>query len=137
MARPRALPARRVATVVARPAVSRLCRLAGLMGVAACATEGGNAVSPDVANAHVATLAIQPLPVSVYAGDTVQLAADARDGAGRPVHGARVTWTSGNEALAIVVPDGRLVGTGHGTVTVTARAGLATASADVRVRLTA
>lgn len=120
-----------------RGVASRVAGTCALIALAGCAAEGGNALSPDDANDRVATLVIQPTSVTVYAGDTVQLAADARDGAGRAVEGASVTWSSSNEALASVAPGGRLVGTGHGVVTVTATAGIARASADLSVRLTA
>ena len=120
-----------------RGVASRVVVSCAAVALAGCAAEGGNALSPDDINDRVATLAIQPVSMTVYAGDTVQLAVDARDGAGRVVDGATVTWTSGNEALASFAPGGRLVGKGHGTVTVTAAAGVARATADLPVRLTA
>ncbi len=116
--------------------VARLAASAALLLVGACSGESGNAIAPDGVNARVASLSVRQLSAPLYAGDTVQLVADARDVIGQAVDGASISWSVSNAALASVASGGKLVGKGHGAVTVTATAGQASASADVAVRLT-
>jgi len=110
--------------------------LGAVAGLAACSGEGGNALSPTAINARVATLAIEPVAAPLLAGDTVQLVAVARDDAGRVVDRAFVTWSVSDTGKATLLPGGRLVGLGHGAVTVTASAGHASASTALALRLT-
>jgi len=115
---------------------SRVVRVATLLLVGACSGESGNAIAPDGVNALVASLAVREVAAPLYAGDTIQLVADARDATGRALEGATITWSVSSEALASVASGGRLVGKGHGAVTVTATAGQASATVPVTVRLT-
>ncbi len=125
----------RVGSGAAR-ALRSLAAASALAGIAACSGESGNALSPGAINASVATISIEPVPAPLLAGDTVQLAAVARDDEGRVVERANLTWSVSDEQRASLLPGGRLVGVGHGPVTVSASAGSATASAAVSARLT-
>ena len=66
-------------------------------------------------------------------GETVQLAASVLDGNGQPVVNAEVTWSSNDEAVAIVSAQGLVTAVSNGSVTITARSGSATASIPVTV----
>ena len=114
----------------------RVAAVAAVLLAGACSGESGNAIAPDGVNALVVSLAVRPVASPVYAGDTVPLVADARDAAGRRVEGTTIAWSVSNDALASVAPGGRLVGKGHGAVTVTATAGQARVTAEVALRLT-
>ena len=107
-----------------------------LATTAGCAGEAVNAIAPDSDNARVASVAIRAVDAPLFAGDTVQLMAEARDDAGRVVPDASIGWTVSNDTRAVVDQRGRLVGVGHGPLTVTATAGRATASREVITRLT-
>lgn len=112
--------------------------VATLVMLAACSGEYGNATSPPPdANARVATLAVNALSGPVYAGDTVRLSAVAHDATGLVVDGVRVQWSLSDSTLASVDANGVLLGRGHGSVRVSASAGVGAATMDVRVALTA
>jgi hypothetical protein len=125
----------KIGSGAARP-VMAFAAASALAGLSACSGESGNALSPGAINARVATVAIEPVTSPILAGDTVQLVAVARDDAGRVVERASVNWSVQDQSRATVLPGGRLVGVGHGTVSVTASAGRATASAGVPLHLT-
>ena len=67
-------------------------------------------------------------------GDTVRLAAEARDANGHPVAGARITWRSRDTAVASIDSAGVVTAEGNGTATIAATEGGATGEADVTVR---
>lgn len=115
---------------------SRLALLPLVWALSACLGEGGNATAPVDVNARVATLQVEGPAAALLVGDTAQLSAVARDDAGTVVEGATVTWSVDDASLAELGGQGRLVGVGHGVVTVTASAGLARATRAVTVRLT-
>jgi YVTN family beta-propeller protein len=83
----------------------------------------------------VATVGVTP-PITTLAslGSTVQLAAAPQDANGNPVTGASVTWSSSDNAIALVGPTGLVtaMATG-GPVTVTATAGGKSGTATVTV----
>ena len=66
-------------------------------------------------------------------GETVQLAATVLDQNGKPVAGAVVNWSSSEEEVATISPQGLVTAVGNGTVQITATAGSALARAEVRV----
>lgn len=112
--------------------------VAALLVLPACSSEYGNATSPPPdANARVATLAISALSDPVYAGDTARLVVVAHDAAGLVVDGVRAQWALSDSTVASVDANGLLLGRGHGSVRVSATAGLGTATMDVAVALTA
>ncbi|MDE2847552.1 MAG: leucine-rich repeat domain-containing protein [Gemmatimonadota bacterium] len=66
-------------------------------------------------------------------GETVQFSAAVLDQNGQPVDGAVVTWSSSDEAVATVSPQGLVTAVSNGTAQITARAGNASASVTVTV----
>ncbi|MDE2753093.1 MAG: Ig-like domain-containing protein [Gemmatimonadota bacterium] len=66
-------------------------------------------------------------------GASAQLTAVVRDQNGRAIPGAAVTWSSSDEAVAVVDASGLVTAAGAGTATVTAAAGGATGTAAVTV----
>ncbi|HUQ00937.1 MAG TPA: Ig-like domain-containing protein, partial [Kofleriaceae bacterium] len=92
-------------------------------GVTITATSDGRAGTATIAvTGPVATVTVGPssLPPMIV-GATAQLVADARDAAGRPVPGRRVTWTSSDQDIGRIAATGLLVANGiGGPVTITA-----------------
>lgn len=79
-------------------------------------------------------VAVTPGTVSLAAvGDTVRLAAEVRDGAGRPLPGVAVSWTSSDPSVATVSGSGLVTAVGDGTASVTATSGSASGIAIVTV----
>ncbi|MET0395524.1 MAG: Ig-like domain-containing protein [Longimicrobiaceae bacterium] len=66
-------------------------------------------------------------------GRTLQLAAEVRDAAGRPIAGGVVAWSSSDTTLARVSAAGEVTGVRRGVVRVTATSGAATGSVSLRV----
>ena len=108
-----------------------------LGAVVGCAGDSGNATAPTDPASRVASVVVGAVSELVFAGDTIQLVAVARDDAGRVLERVTVGWSSSANSIATIDASGRLVGVGHGTVTVTASAGRATAAALLPVHLTA
>jgi uncharacterized protein YjdB len=73
-----------------------------------------------VSSVTVSSVSISPANPQVAVGQTLQMTATARDAGGNPIPGKAATWTSSNEAVATVTPNGGLV-RGHavGNATVT------------------
>ncbi len=69
-------------------------------------------------------------------GETVQLAAEARDANGHEVAGAVFSWESSDVPVATVDAEGVVTAAGNGTATITAAAGSASGTAVVTVRQT-
>lgn len=85
------------------------------------ATEGVSAsVTITVSNVGVASVQINPPSGSLGQGQSLQLAATARDAAGNILTGRTVVWSSSNETIATVGSTGRVVGIAAGTATITA-----------------
>ena len=81
-----------------------------------------------------ATVAIQPDTVGLNAlGQTVRLAAEVRDRAGRAMEGVAVSWSSGDTLIATVDSAGLVTAAGNGTTTVAATADSASGQAAVTV----
>ena len=81
-----------------------------------------------------ATVAIQPDTVGLNAlGQTVRLAAEVRDRAGRAMEGVPVSWSSGDTLIATVDSAGLVTAAGNGTTTVAATADSASGQAAVTV----
>lgn len=75
------------------------------------------------AAAQVASVTVTPGGATLIAGNGLTLAAAVRDGAGRPVPGARVTWSVVPFDVATIDSAGRLTALRQGHATVTAAAG--------------
>ena len=87
---------------------------------------GAVTVSP----APVASVAVSPTSATLIVGQTLQLEAQPRDAAGRPLDGRTVTWSSNRPDIARVTSTGIVAAVSPGTATVTAssegRSGTAT-----------
>ncbi len=80
------------------------------------------------------SIAIEPVSATLMSlGETVQLTAIVLDGNGQPVADASVTWQSSDTVVATVSAQGLVTAVGNGRVTITARSGNASATADVTV----
>ena len=83
--------------------------------------EGKSDISTvSVTQAPVATVAIVPNPLSMSVTQSTQLTAVARDANGAVLTGRPVTWTSSDNAIATVSPEGMLKAIAEGTATITA-----------------
>jgi len=81
----------------------------------------------------VASVVLSPSPISVTAGQTVQLSATTKAADGSTLTGRALTWASSNAKVATVSSSGLLTGVGAGTAAISAMSeGQAdTASAEV------
>lgn len=70
----------------------------------------------------VATVELQTGTLLIEVGDTVQFSATPKDGNGHALN-RPVTWGSSNNSVATVDENGRIIGTGVGSVTISAASG--------------
>lgn len=70
----------------------------------------------------VATVEIQPTTALISVDDTLLFTATAKDASGTTLN-RTITWTSSDPAVATVDATGQVIGTGVGSVTITASAG--------------
>src|SRR6478735_8615018 len=73
----------------------------------ACGGDGGDLQAPPTA---VATVVVQAAESTLAAGQSVQLAATARDAQGNPVTGQTFTWATTNATIATVSETGLVTG---------------------------
>lgn len=95
----------------------------GAAGVAAvtATSEGVSVTATVTVNPEpVAAVTISPNTVSLEIGDSSQLSAAPKDGAGNLVTGRRISWSTSNEGIAAVSPTGLVSGTSEGTATISA-----------------
>lgn len=85
------------------PALASRSVIAGVMTLVLSACDG-----PTEA-ARVATLSIDPSPLSLASGGSARLSVVARDAAGRELADVAVRWTSSDTAVAAVDASGRVV----------------------------
>ena len=81
----------------------------------------------------VGSVAVTPAADTVELGDTLRLSAEAFDGNGHRVAGARFEWRSSDTAVARVDQTGLVTGAGEGTAAITAAAADANAAAEIAV----
>jgi hypothetical protein len=104
---------------------------AGMLGVEIRAGNQGPVVP-------VATVEVTPASAIVAVGGTVQLTASVKDGAGEPLDGRVVTWTSDAPGIADVSTTGLVTGWGAGgPVTITATSEGKSGTSSVTVTATA
>ncbi len=98
------------------------------------ATAGSVADSATVTvSQQVSTVEVTPSVDTLVAGDTLRLAAEARDANGHVVEGAESSWSSSDTAVAVVDETGLVTGTGAGQVEVSATSSGVTGGAMVDV----
>jgi hypothetical protein len=85
-------------------------------------------------NPGLVSLTLEPTAFTLVVGETVQLTGTLRDGAGNPVSGATVAWTTSDATRAQVTSSGRVTGMAAGPATITAASGGDTATAAITVR---
>ncbi len=100
----------------------------GVLAVAACGEDTPTAAPPVCA---VSNVAITSAPATVTVGNlgVLEVQVTATNCATAPV----VTWTSSNDALAIVSPSGVVTGVTAGNVTITATAGGKSSSTPMQI----
>jgi uncharacterized protein YjdB len=81
----------------------------------------------------VASVTVSPAAASVTIGQTVQLAAVAKDSSGNPLTGRSITWSSGTQAVATVSGSGLVTGAGAGAATITGASGGKSGTATITV----
>ena len=94
-----------------------------IVGLAACGGGGDGGTSPTPVNPgqKLATIRVTNPTVSLNAGSSVTIAAQALDAAGAVITSASgYTFTSSAPAIAEVQSDGAILGIGAGTATITA-----------------
>ena len=102
----------------------------------AVSSEGQSAIAViNVTQRPVATVTVLPATAQTSIGNTVQLSAATFDSDGNLLSNRTVLWSSSNESVATVDPQGLVRGTGLGTATIGATSEGKTGSATVDVRL--
>ncbi|HTK52478.1 MAG TPA: Ig-like domain-containing protein [Gemmatimonadaceae bacterium] len=91
---------------------------------------GAVTVSP----APVASVAVSPTSATLIVGETLQLEAQPRDGAGRPLAGRAVTWSTNQADVATVTSTGIVAALSPGTATITASSEGRTGTATIVVQ---
>lgn len=135
-----------VAWTSSNPQVARI----GSDGVLLCLTPGTTTISASVGPVtgqrvlrvtprppgpvDVASVVVAPVIVSLDIGSAQQLTATLKDFAGANIIGREVTWSTSNEAIAIVSADGVVTARSTGTAIITASSGAQRGGAEIAVR---
>ncbi len=85
-------------------------------------------------NPGLVSLTLEPTAFTLVVGETVQLTGTLRDGAGNPVSGSTVAWTTSDATRAHVTSSGLVTGMAAGSATITAASGGDAATAAITVR---
>ena len=107
-----------VATVSATGLVAALSTGNAIITATVEGKSGVGAIT--VAPAPVASVAVSPTSATLLVGQTLQLEAQPRDAAGRPLDGRTVTWSSNQPDVATVTSTGVVAAMSPGTATITA-----------------
>lgn len=91
---------------------------------------GAVTVSP----APVASVAVSPTAATLIVGETLQLEAQPLDGAGRPLAGRAVTWSTNRPDVATVTSTGTVAAISPGTASITASSEGRTGTATIVVQ---
>jgi hypothetical protein len=83
--------------------------------------------------APVGSVTVTPGTAGLTAGDTIRLSAEVKDGAGNPLTGRAVTWSTSSAGVATVSTTGLVTGVAAGPATITAASEGQTGSATVSV----
>jgi uncharacterized protein YjdB len=110
-----------------------IARREGTATVTATSEGRRGTVRVTVTPPGVATVRVTPPEVTLADGARSQLSATAQDRRGATLSGRTVTWTSSDEDVAAVSSAGRVIATGPGRATITARIGDVTGRATVVV----
>ena len=122
------------AATVATVSASGLVTAAGNGAATINATAGSASGSVAVTVAQsVSAVVVTPAVDTLLAGDTLRLAAEARDANGHAVAGQDISWASSDTAVAAVDDAGLVTGIGAGAAEVTATASGITGPAEITV----
>ena len=122
------------AAAVATVSASGLVTAGGNGTATITATAGSASGSATVTVAQeVSAVAVSPAIDTLFAGDTLRLAAEATDANGRPVAGTEFDWASSDTLVAVVDDAGRVTGVGAGEAEVTATAAGVAGRAELTV----
>ena len=94
--------------------------------------EGASASVTVVVKQVVSALTISRISAEMVLGDTLRIRAQARDALNVPVTSAIIEWTSSDESVAAVDPEGLVRAVGEGTAEITASA----AGVSIAARIT-
>lgn len=81
----------------------------------------------------VASVTVSPASATISFATTVAFTATVKDGSGNVLTGRAIAWSTADQTIATVSPDGHVTGQGAGTTTVTATTGGQTGTATVTV----
>ena len=98
-------------------------RVLPLLALAVFATAcggGDSGTSPTPQPQPVASVSVQPSALSLTAGQTGNLTAQARDASGNSLSGRTITWSTSDATIATVSTQGVVTGVAPGTATITA-----------------
>ncbi len=104
----------------------------GMATITAAAGTASGSAAVTVAQS-VSAVVVIPAVDTLLAGDTLRLAAEARDTSGHGVAGQDFSWASSDTAVAVVDNAGLVTGIGAGAAEVTATASGITGSAEITV----
>ena len=110
--------------------------LLGLFVFTACGG-GGEAspvTQPPPPPVTVASITLDKTTASLFAGETVQLAATPKDASGAALSGRTIAWTSSSNAAATVNASGLVTAVAAGTATITATCEGVSANATITVK---
>ena len=125
-------------TSVATVDASGLVAAAG-DGAATITATAGQATGSAAATVEqvVSTVTVLPAAHTLARGDTLRLGARAEDANGNPMEGAAFVWTSGDESVATVDPEGLVRALRPGTAAITAAVDTVSGSANITVESSA
>ena len=103
------------------------------------AASGGASKTVEITVAQAsAEINITPASATLTAlGETFQLRAAVKDGENQPIPDAPVSWSSSNTSVVSVSPRGLVTARGNGKVTITARSGPKSSTAEITVEQSA
>ncbi|MGH7522851.1 MAG: M28 family peptidase [Gemmatimonadales bacterium] len=96
--------------------------------VAACSSNPDGGTPPTIA-----TISLSQTAATLAPGETLQLTATPRDGAGTAISGQTITWSTSESSVATVSTSGLVTGVAAGTATIIAATGGKTAASTVTV----
>lgn len=120
-----------VATVSANGIVTAIA--AGNATISASAENKIGTSQLTVTEGAVASIEVTPAFPMMIVGQTEQLAAVARDAAGRPVTSAPIVWSTDDSTIATVDQAGRVTAKTKGSAVISAKAGAITGISNVTV----
>jgi hypothetical protein len=114
--------------------MKRAMLVAVVVAAAGCGGGGGTDVVTPPPQPTVKTVTVSPDNALLSPGDTVRLAAIAKDASGNTMNGVTIAWTSSSLAVATVSSSGTVTAITTGSVSITASVGSISGGALVTVQ---